>query len=174
MARLRGIRVIAAAFAAMTIGEVVLLVVKRPSEQAYFSYGVDYAYGLYASGVVAFVALLVAVRLGGRIDDVSHLPLEGVSKETSSGQTLHEPDRHFRPTQALPPAFRVVAGDATRMALDADPFSASEVRPQLEHQGPLLGHVLERLLVLVAVVARLRVVRRDEIHHELPGAVIIS
>lgn len=87
--RLRGIRVIAATFAAMTVGEVALLAVKRPSEQAYFSYGVDYAYGLYASGIVGFLAFLVALRLGGRIDDVSHLPLEGVSKETSAGQTLH-------------------------------------------------------------------------------------
>jgi hypothetical protein len=86
---LRGIRIICAMFAAMTLGEVVLLLVRRPNEQSYFSYGVDYEWGLYASGAVALAALIVAIRLGGRADDRNHLPLEGHSSETSNGQVVH-------------------------------------------------------------------------------------
>ena len=86
---LRGVRVVCVTFAAMTLGEVVLLLVRKPTEQGYFSYGVDYAWGLYASGLVALAALVVGARLGGRVDDRRHLPLEGTSNETSSGQMLH-------------------------------------------------------------------------------------
>ncbi len=86
---LRGIRIICATFAAMTLGEVVLLLVRRPTEQVYFSYGVDYVWGLYASGAVALAALIVAARLGGRLDDRSDLPLEAHSNETSHGQIVH-------------------------------------------------------------------------------------
>jgi hypothetical protein len=86
---LRGIRIIAATFAAMTLGEVLLFLFKRPNEQVFFSYGVAYAWGLYASGVVSACAFVVGARLGGRLDDMRHLPLEGTSRETSVGQVLH-------------------------------------------------------------------------------------
>lgn len=74
VAGLRGVRVISCTFAAMTLGEVVLLLVRPPTEHAYLTYGVHYAWGLYASGFVSAVALVVSVRLGGRLDDLRDLP----------------------------------------------------------------------------------------------------
>lgn len=83
---LRGIRAIATTFAAMTLLEVVLLLVRPPTEPGYFSYRVGYAWGLYASGVVSLLGVVAALRLGGSLDDLRDLPAD----ETSPGPaTLH-------------------------------------------------------------------------------------
>lgn len=67
-AHLWGVRVIAATFAAMTAGEAALLLARPPADPSYFSYGVEYTWGLYASGLVSLVAVAVAARLGGKIE----------------------------------------------------------------------------------------------------------
>ncbi len=89
VAGLRGARVIAVTFACMTAGEVVLLLLRPPVEHQYFSSGLAYEWGLYGSGLVSLAAMLAAFRLGGRTGDLSGLPVEGTSSETSSGQIIH-------------------------------------------------------------------------------------
>lgn len=81
---LRGIRVIAATFAAMTLVEVGFLLVRPPAEHGYFSYGLAYAWGLYASGVVSLVAVVAALRLGGRVEDLRDLPPDEVHRASSA------------------------------------------------------------------------------------------
>lgn len=83
---LRGIRIIAATFAAMTLLEVVFLLVRPPAEHAYFNYGLSYTWGLYASGAVSLMGIIAALRLGGRLEDLRDLPAD----EASPGPaTLH-------------------------------------------------------------------------------------
>lgn len=87
--QLRGIRVIAATFALMTLGETCMMLILRPSQNPYVRTVYEYAWGLYASGIVSALATFVAVRLGGRVDDLRDLsPVIDVA-ETSEGQPLH-------------------------------------------------------------------------------------
>ena len=86
---LRGIRVIAATFAVMTLCEALMLVLLPPSQSRYLRTEYDYAWGLYASGVVSALGCAVAARLGGRIDDLRDLAKVIRLPETSSGHPLH-------------------------------------------------------------------------------------
>jgi len=87
--QLRGIRVIAATFALMTLGETSMMLILRPSQNPYVRTVYEYAWGLYASGVVSALATVVAVRLGGRVDDLRDLSRVVALPETSEGQPLH-------------------------------------------------------------------------------------
>lgn len=87
--QLRGIRVIAATFALMTLGETSMMLILRPSQNPYVRTVYEYAWGLYASGVVSAIATVVAVRLGGRLDDLRDLSRVVTLPETSEGQPLH-------------------------------------------------------------------------------------
>lgn len=73
-AALRGMRVVATAFAFVTLIEVVSLLARPPAEHRYFSYAPVYAWGFYASGLVSLLGLLVGARLGGPRDDLRDLP----------------------------------------------------------------------------------------------------
>ena len=70
---LRGIRVIAFTFALMTLGEALLLLLRPPVENAYFSARLEYQWGLYASACVSLLASAVALRLGGSLEDLRDL-----------------------------------------------------------------------------------------------------
>lgn len=89
VADLRGIRVIAATFAAMTLGEVAMLLLRPPAEHAYVSYGLEYTWGLYASGVVSAAAILVSLGLGGRLEDLRDLPPDDVVSSGPKSRLLH-------------------------------------------------------------------------------------
>jgi hypothetical protein len=104
-----GIRVIAATFAAMTAIEVGLLLFRPPRDHSYFTYGIEYAWGLYLSGVVSLAAIGVALRLGGRLP-------------RREGTPAAQPAQTTRPT----PRAEDVAPDAPP---DSDPPSG----PRLLH-----------------------------------------
>lgn len=84
---LRGIRVIAFTFAVMTFGEGLLLLLRPPVENAYFSARLDYRWGLYASTAVSLLAAFVALRLGGSLQDLRDL--QAAPERRGPGDPLH-------------------------------------------------------------------------------------
>lgn len=93
IARLRGVRIICAMFAAMTLGEVIVLMSLPPRGHRYLSVEFHWGFGIYASAVVSLLGILVAARLGGRIDDLPALPWTDTRgrkrQESGTGETLH-------------------------------------------------------------------------------------
>jgi len=71
---LRGIRVIASALSALTTIEAGLLLARPPLESSYYSSGLRYGWGLYASLLVSLLALWLSARLGGELADLRDLP----------------------------------------------------------------------------------------------------
>ena len=90
--RLRGIRLVTALFAAMTLIEAGMLLSIPPQTTHHVPLEIVWRWGIYASLVNALVGIVTAVRLGG---DLQHLPriVTDISnpdpRETSSGETLH-------------------------------------------------------------------------------------
>lgn len=83
--KLRGIRPIAVAFSAMTLGEV-LLMVALPPRGRYVPVELHWGYGFYASGVVSALATVTALFLGGSAPKV---PLPGPQPPASDRRILH-------------------------------------------------------------------------------------
>ena len=84
--KLRGVRPIAVAFAAMTLGEIALMVALPPRGR-YVPVEIHWAYGLYASALVSLGATLSAALLGGSLP-----PLPAVAKDavhTDDHRVLH-------------------------------------------------------------------------------------
>ena len=71
---LRGVRIIAATLAVLTALETTLLLLRPPLESTYYSSGLRYGWGLYASLLVSALGTYVAATLGGRLDDLRDLP----------------------------------------------------------------------------------------------------
>lgn len=80
--QMRGVRVILVLFAAMTLAEIVMLMVLSPSggRQVYFSY--EWAWGLYLSLALSAAGILFAARFGGSV------PASSAAGATASA-TLH-------------------------------------------------------------------------------------
>lgn len=87
--QLRGIRVIASFFAALTLGETALLLLRPPEAHGYFGPGLQYTWGLFASAACAALGLFLSARLGGSLEDLRDLPLEIPVSGPSSGEPLH-------------------------------------------------------------------------------------
>ncbi len=84
--KLRGIRPIAVAFSAMTLGEVALMVAMPPRAR-YVPVEIHWAFGLYASAVVSLLATGFAAVLGGALPPLpAHANHEPEGGET---RTLH-------------------------------------------------------------------------------------
>ncbi len=91
---MRGVRIVCALFAAMTLGEVIMLLALPPSSSSrYVTFNFSWDWGLYASGIISAIGVVVAARFGGRLDDIPALPWQDkqarVHQETSDGETLH-------------------------------------------------------------------------------------
>lgn len=90
--RLRGIRLVSALFAAMTLIEAGMLLSMPPQPSHHVPLEIVWRWGIYASLANACVGVVLALRLGG---DLRHLPriVTDISspdpRETSSGETLH-------------------------------------------------------------------------------------
>jgi hypothetical protein len=84
VARMRGVRIICCLFAAMTLGEVVVLMSLPPRASRYLSFEFHWGWGIWASGVVSLLALGFAARFGGRIDTGDR-----ARSGSSQGETLH-------------------------------------------------------------------------------------
>jgi hypothetical protein len=93
IAGMRGVRIITGLFAAMTLGEVAMLVTLPPHGRGYVSYEYSWGVGLYASAIISALGIFFATRFGGRLDDLPAAPWkdpQGVEQiETSEGETLH-------------------------------------------------------------------------------------
>ncbi len=86
IAALRGIRPISAAFAVMTLAEVLMLIVVPPSVRP-VPMRYEWAFGLHVSAAVSAIATLVALRLGGSLPP---LPMAStVAPKSSDGETIH-------------------------------------------------------------------------------------
>jgi hypothetical protein len=90
---LRGVRLIAAMFASMTLLEAAMMVALPPQSRRLIPIDYSWAWGLYASAAISALGVLFAARLGGRVDDLPALPWrdhEGKPRvEHSEGETLH-------------------------------------------------------------------------------------
>lgn len=84
--QLRGARVIATAFTAMTLIEVAMLVLVPPAQHRLVKVIFAFDWGLYASGLVSVLATAVSVRLGGGLRDLRDL---GPRPQTSDGELVH-------------------------------------------------------------------------------------
>jgi hypothetical protein len=90
--RLRGIRLVTALFAAMTLIEAGMLLSTPPQPSHHVPLEIVWRWGIYASLANAVLGIVSAARLGG---DLRHLPRivtdisSPDSRETSSGETLH-------------------------------------------------------------------------------------
>ena len=90
--RLRGIRLVTALFAAMTLIEAGMLLSTPPQTSHHVPLEIVWRWGIYASLVNAVLGIVAAARLGG---DLQHLPriVTDISspdaRETSTGETLH-------------------------------------------------------------------------------------
>jgi hypothetical protein len=92
IAQMRGVRVITALFAAMTLGEVAMLVALPPSGSRYVAVQYSWGWGLYASGAISLLAIFFAARFGGRLDDIEALPWQDGDRDLraeASGDELH-------------------------------------------------------------------------------------
>lgn len=87
--QLRGIRVVAATFALMTLGETCMMLLLAPSQSPYVHTDYHFAWGLYSSALVSALATYVAARLGGSLNDLRDLADALPVAETSDGQPVH-------------------------------------------------------------------------------------
>ncbi len=93
IARMRGVRIICALFAALTLAEVVMLMTLPPQSSRLRPVDFSWGWGIYASGIVAILGVIAAVRFGGRLDDLPAMPWHDARgrrhRESSAGETLH-------------------------------------------------------------------------------------
>ena len=95
--RMRGVRIVTAMFAAMTLIEAAMLWL-LPPHRGKTPLELHFRYGLFLSGAISLVAVVVAARFGGSLDKLPKFLLDtrqsqkrtrGAEGETSAGQTLH-------------------------------------------------------------------------------------
>jgi hypothetical protein len=87
VAELQSVRIVTTTLSVLTTIETVFLLMRPPLESSYYSSGLTYGWGLYASLLVSLVALPLAVTLGGRTGDLRDLPTQRVRSPAS--ETLH-------------------------------------------------------------------------------------
>ena len=95
--RMRGVRIVAAMFAAMTFTEALMLWL-MPPHRGKTPLELHFRYGLFVSAAISLVGVVVAARFGGSLDKLPKFlldtrqarPTPGArDSETSAGQTLH-------------------------------------------------------------------------------------
>jgi hypothetical protein len=97
IARMRGVRIVAVMFAAMTVTEALMLWL-MPPRRGPTPLELHFRYGLYLSGAISLVGMAVAARFGGSLDNLPKFLLDtreapeqagSATSESSAGQTLH-------------------------------------------------------------------------------------
>jgi hypothetical protein len=97
IARMRGVRIVTVMFAAMTLTEVLMLWL-MPPRRGMTPLELHFRYGLFVSGVISLVGMVVAARFGGSLDNLPKFLLDAreppdeahpTEDESSAGQTLH-------------------------------------------------------------------------------------
>lgn len=92
--KMRGVRIIAAMFAALSIVETTELLLRPPHGNRFITLSFDWGFGLYATLVLGVIGVVLGARFGGRIDDIDArellpAPLADLSPEESDERTLH-------------------------------------------------------------------------------------
>lgn len=87
--QLHGVRAIVTLFAAMTLGEALMLLLRPPEEHGYFSIELAYAWALYASALCGVLGIVFGVRLGGSLADLRDLPLQVPAEGERPQTNLH-------------------------------------------------------------------------------------
>jgi hypothetical protein len=90
--RLRGIRLVTALFAAMTLIETGMLLSTPPQSRHGLPLEIVWRWGIYASLLTSIAGLAAALRLGGTLQNLPRIVTDIASPEprqTSSGETLH-------------------------------------------------------------------------------------
>lgn len=97
IARLRGVRIVAVVFAAMTFTEVLMLWL-MPPRRSMAPLELQFRYGLFLSGAISLLGVASAARLGGSLDNLPKFLLDvreplTAARESeaggSAGKTLH-------------------------------------------------------------------------------------
>jgi len=90
---MRGVRVVTALFASLTLAEVSMLVLLPPASSRHAVVDFAWGWGLWASGLVSLLGIFFGARFGGRLDDIEALPWAGPDRplraEVSHGHDLH-------------------------------------------------------------------------------------
>jgi hypothetical protein len=92
--KMRGVRIITAMFAALSVVESTELLLHPPHGNRFVSLSFDWGWGVYATLALGIVGVVLGARFGGRADDIdAHelLPpeLANLSPEESDDRTLH-------------------------------------------------------------------------------------
>jgi hypothetical protein len=93
IAKMRGVRIVAVAFAALTLIEVGMMLSMPPQSSRLRPVELAWSFGIYASAVFSVIGVAVATRFGGRLDDLPAVPWHDGhgrrQRESSEGETLH-------------------------------------------------------------------------------------
>lgn len=93
IAKMRGVRIVSVAFAALTLIEVGMMMSLPPQSSRLRPVELAWGFGIYASAAVSVIAMVVAARFGGRLDDLPAVPWRDDrgrrQRESSAGETLH-------------------------------------------------------------------------------------
>lgn len=97
IAAMRGVRIVVAMFAAMTLTETLMLGLMPPQRGA-TPLELHFRYGLFVSAAISVVGAIVGARFGGSLDNLPKFLLDtrqaapttdASARETSAGKTLH-------------------------------------------------------------------------------------
>lgn len=91
---MRGVRIITTTFAALSLLEALQLFMYPPRGSRYVPVSFDWGFGLHATLLLGILGVLVAVRFGGRTDEIRAEELEpeldaALSRHESNERTLH-------------------------------------------------------------------------------------
>jgi hypothetical protein len=92
--KMRGVRIITAMFAALSVVESSELLLRPPHGSRFVPVSFDWGWGLYATLALGIVGVVCGARFGGRIDDIDArellpAPLADLSPDESEERTLH-------------------------------------------------------------------------------------
>ena len=92
IAKMRGVRIVAVAFAALTLIEVGMMLSMPPQSSRLRPVELAWGFGIYASAIFSVIGVAVATRFGGRLDDLPAVPWHDDhgrrQREASEGETL--------------------------------------------------------------------------------------
>lgn len=91
---MRGVRIITALFAALSVVESLQLFLYPPRGSRYVPVAFDWSFGLHATLLLGVLGVVCAVRFGGRVEDVGERkpaaePNTALSRQRSDEHTLH-------------------------------------------------------------------------------------
>lgn len=92
ISRMRGVRIVVAMLASMTLIEVAMLLLMPPRSRGLVPFALTWRWGLYASGVVSLLATVVGVRFGGKLPPLPTTPAPTGAEPPlvrPDGETLH-------------------------------------------------------------------------------------